>query len=90
MAISLPADARDEAVESLQAYFRDERGEDIGALQASILLDFFLAEIGPSVYNQAVRDAQARLSASLADLDADLHEPEFAHSAARRSSRPRR
>lgn len=84
MPIALPDDARREAVTALQAYFRDERGEDIGALQAGFLLDFVLAEIAPSIYNQAVRDARERLAAAVADLDADLHVPEFAS-----RSRPR-
>ncbi len=84
MPIALPDDARRAALDALQAYFRDERDEDIGTLQAGFLLDFVLAEIAPSVYNQAVRDARDRLAATVADLDADLHVPEFAS-----RSRPR-
>jgi len=31
-------------------------------LPAGLLLDFFIEEIGPVIYNQAIADAQARLS----------------------------
>ncbi|GGY05817.1 DUF2164 domain-containing protein [Paludibacterium paludis] len=51
----------------------------IGNLQAGALLDFFLAEMGPTVYNQAVRDAQARLQQRVMDLDAEIYEDEFAY-----------
>lgn len=78
MAITLPADARQALVRAIQAYFLEERDESIGALQASFFLDFVLEEVGPSIYNQAVRDAQARLHAVVAELDVTLHEPERA------------
>ena len=42
---------------SLQRYCSQELDTDIGELQASFLLDFILQEIGPHIYNQAIRDA---------------------------------
>jgi uncharacterized protein (DUF2164 family) len=41
--------------------------------------DFFLKEIGPSVYNRAVADAQERLLARVQELDIDVHESEFGY-----------
>lgn len=41
------------------------------------LLGFLLAEIGPSIYNQAVADAQQRLHERVTELDIDVHEEEF-------------
>jgi uncharacterized protein (DUF2164 family) len=35
--------------------------ERIGNIQAGALLGFFLEEIGPTVYNLAVQEAQERL-----------------------------
>jgi uncharacterized protein (DUF2164 family) len=32
--------------------------------------------VGPAVYNQAIRDAQAHLQQVTTDLDLTLHEPE--------------
>lgn len=76
MAIELPDPTRDALIQAIRGYFLDERDEEIGDLQASFLLDFVLRTVGPSIYNQAVRDAQARLQLAVADLDVTLHEPE--------------
>jgi uncharacterized protein (DUF2164 family) len=76
MPITLPDASRRSIIESIQHYFRDEREEDIGELQAGFVLDFMLAHVGPAVYNQAIRDAQAHLQQVTTDLDLTLHEPE--------------
>ncbi len=90
MAIELPDDVTAEVVASIRRYFLDERDEEMGELQASFLLEFILKEIGPSIYNQGVSDAQARLREIAADIDAALHEPEFGYTAEQRSKRNRR
>ena len=51
--------------------------EKIGNVAAGGLLAFFLEEIAPSVYNQAVADAQERLQARVTELDIEVHEDEF-------------
>lgn len=89
MAITLPDETRTELVAALKWYFSDERDEDLGDLQASFMLDFVLKEIGPSIYNQAINDAQAVLSRAVADLDLTLYEPECGHTAAVRTRRNR-
>lgn len=72
MALSLSDDTRRELVSAIQAYFRDERDETIGELQAGFVLDFVLKTIGPVVYDHAVRDAQIRMRAIVDDLDVSL------------------
>ena len=86
MAIELEEQKR-EIVVSIKRYFLEERDEEIGGLQASLLLDFVLKEIGPSIYNQAIRDAQDALQRTVGDLDLTLQEPEFGHTAERRTRR---
>ena len=87
MAITLPDETRKALVSAIKGYFRDERDEAIGDLQASFFLDFVLKEVGPSIYNQAIRDAQASLHGVVADLDLTLHEPEAGSSAGGRAPR---
>jgi uncharacterized protein (DUF2164 family) len=53
--------------------------EPIGNVAAGGLLGFFLEEIGPSIYNQAVADVQERLQARVAELDIEVHEDEFGY-----------
>ena len=77
MSIELSKEARNEAIASIQQYFEHNMPERIGDLPAGLLLDFFLEEIGPVIYNKAIADAQARLSLRVADLSGELYEDEF-------------
>lgn len=77
MSIELPKETHDEAVASLQRYFQAHLDEELGNLAADGLLRFFLEEIGPAVYNAALRDVQERARARILELDVELHQPEF-------------
>jgi uncharacterized protein (DUF2164 family) len=79
MSIQLKTDIRKQAVESLQRYFDINMEEGLGNLPANALLDFILEEIGPSIYNQAVRDAQDHLLTRVQELDIDVHADEFSY-----------
>ena len=79
MAIELSKEARKEAIASIERYFQENMEEKIGNIAAAGLLSFFLEEIGPSVYNKAVADAQERVQARVLDLDFEVHEDEFAY-----------
>jgi uncharacterized protein (DUF2164 family) len=63
---------RDAAIASVQRYFEENMPAPIGNLPAGLLLDFFIEEIGPVIYNQAIADAQARLSQRVGDLSGEL------------------
>jgi uncharacterized protein (DUF2164 family) len=77
MAIELPKEAREEAQTSLARYVDEHFEERIGNVAVSQLLDFFLEEIGPSIYNKAVADVQERMQARVADLAGEVFEDEF-------------
>lgn len=77
--IELNKDARKEALASIERYFRENMEEPIGNVAAGALLNFFIEEIGPSLYNQAVLDAQERLQQRIAELDIEVHEDEFGY-----------
>ena len=77
MAIKIPDEARQRMVASIRRYFEQELDEEIGELKAGLLLDFFLEEIAPTVYNQALGDAQAWLLGKVEDLEVSLSRPEF-------------
>ena len=42
-----------------------------------LLLNFFLEEIGPAIYNQAIADAQTRMQLRVTDLHGELFADEF-------------
>ncbi len=77
MTIELNKEARNEAILSIERYFRENMDEPIGNLAAGALLGFFVEEIGPVIYNQAVADVQERLLARVAELDIEVHEDPF-------------
>ncbi|HZL49742.1 MAG TPA: DUF2164 domain-containing protein [Terracidiphilus sp.] len=69
--------ARAAAIASVQRYFEENLPEPIGNLGAGLLLDFFIEEVGPVIYNQAIADAQTRLQQRVADLNGELFSDEF-------------
>ena len=77
MKIELAEQARKDAIASIQQYFEVNLPEPIGQLPAGLLLDFFVEEIGPAIYNKAVADAQTRIQQRAADLEAELYVDEF-------------
>ena len=79
MAIEISKEQRQRAVTSIERYFRENMDEPIGNVSASALLGFFLEEVGPLVYNQAVSDVQDRLQARVLEVDMEVHEDEFTY-----------
>lgn len=73
----LPEKSRADAIASIQHYFEENMPEPIGHLPAGLLLDFFLEEIGPLVYNRAIADAQTRMQLRVADLSGELYADAF-------------
>lgn len=62
--------------EKAQIYFRDEHEQSIGDLKADLIVEFFIKEIGPHIYNQAINDASAFIQDKLIDLEGTLYVPE--------------
>ncbi len=93
MAIELPKETKDRLIASIKRYLTDElelrsnsqaaqpqaEQPEIGDLKASLLLDFILKEIGPSIYNQAVADAQTRMREMVDEIDGTCYEREFGY-----------
>jgi len=79
MAIQLPKDAEAFLIGSIQRYAAQELEVELGQLKAKLFLDFVLKEIGPSVYNLAIADAQATLLSRVEELGVDRYEAEFTY-----------
>lgn len=79
MPIELPKDTRDRLIASVKRYVAEELDQEIGDLKASILLDYVLTEIGPSVYNQAVADAQKHVIARVEEMTGVVYQKEFGY-----------
>jgi uncharacterized protein (DUF2164 family) len=91
MPIELNREARSQAVASIERYFSEELDQRIGNIGAGALLSFFLEEIGPLVYNQAVTQVQERLQERIQELDIEFNEEEFQYWRRRQASaKPKR
>ena len=77
MPIELDKETRERLIGSLRRYFSEHLELKIGHLKASLVLDFVLQEIAPSVYNQAVGHAQAAMQETLSEIDGTCFEREF-------------
>jgi len=79
MAITFPPEAKKQLLGSIKRYVAENLDQDIGDLKAGMLLDYFLKEIGPTVYNQAIADAQGYFQARVGDLEGVCFEKEFTY-----------
>jgi uncharacterized protein (DUF2164 family) len=75
--VTISDEARKQAVASIKRYFEEELEQEIGDLKAGLLLDYFLKELGPTVYNRAIADARAFFEERAADLDGVCYRAEF-------------
>ena len=89
MPVALSDDVAEKAIASIRRYSAEHLDEEMGELQARLLLEFFLKEIAPSVYNAAITDAQTYLRDRVADLEGACYAPEFAYWPKGTSRKPR-
>ena len=76
MRIRLSEERRTRMVEAIKQYFVEHFDETLSDFRAESLVDFFVKEIGPPVYNQAIRDAYMFIHDKLTDLEGELYEPD--------------
>lgn len=79
MAIKIPAEKKRQVIYSIRKYFAENLEEEIGDLKADLILDFILKEIGPTVYNQAVSDAQVYFQDKTNDLELTVYENDLGY-----------
>lgn len=77
MTIELPKEARKEAIASIERYFQENMDEKIGNMAAGALLNFFVEEIGPLIYNMAVAEVQERLQTRVMEIDLEVNQDPF-------------
>lgn len=81
MGLKLEKETRERALKSIEQYFAHNFSGNIelpiGGLQAGLLLDFFVEEIAPCVYNQAVSDVQNKLQENIMEIDGYIYQEPF-------------
>ena len=84
MPIELNPQEREEAMQSLKRYFREEMDSEMTDLRARLLLDFVLKEIAPLAYNRGVKQSEEFFRQRLEDLPGTCFEPPFTYWQAKR------
>jgi len=72
--MKLDKDTETYLINSIKRFFEEEMEVSVGDLRAAQILDYFVCELGPSIYNQAIADAQAFFTEKVSDL-AGVHNP---------------
>ena len=74
--IRLSEDRRKVITLSLTGFYQEVFDEAPSEYQADRLLEFFISELGPPLYNQGVQDARAYMNNKLDDIEGDVYEPD--------------
>jgi uncharacterized protein (DUF2164 family) len=76
MRVRLSPERRAHLLLAMKAYFAAEFDEPLSDFRAEGLLDFFVRELGPPIYNQGVRDACTFMQEKLGDIEGEISEAE--------------
>ena len=71
--IELSREARQAASAGLRQVLAEELDVEVGALQADLILDRVILDLGPILYNRAINDARAVIAARAEDMDEALY-----------------
>jgi uncharacterized protein (DUF2164 family) len=76
MRIRLSPERRAGLLRAIKEHFSAEFDEPLSDFRAEGLLDLFVRELGPPVYNQGVRDASSYMQQKLGDIEGEVSERE--------------
>lgn len=76
MRIRLDPERRSMLLDAIARFYQAEFDEPLSEFRAANLLDFFVRELGPPVYNQGVRDAASYVQVKLTDIEGEVFEIE--------------
>ena len=73
MTIKLPREEKEQIIDSVKAYFEQERSESIGDLAAEQLIDYMIQALGPYIYNKAVADARVLINEKMNQMEDEMY-----------------
>ncbi|MHC8945269.1 uncharacterized protein (DUF2164 family) [Advenella incenata] len=84
MAIKLKPEVEEQLIGSLRRYWKQEEDAELGELRAKLFLKYIVDEVGPCIYNQAIRDAQEYMQEKTMDMEISCYAEEFNYWASRK------
>lgn len=71
--IQLTDEQKRSLMEEIQAFYLDERDEEIGIIHQQQLVDLFLEKLAPVVYNKALDDAMKWYKIQQDNIESDYY-----------------
>lgn len=71
--IEINKDKKKKLISEIRSWFLDNRDEEIGDLQAELLIDTLTEKVGAEIYNQALNDSLNWVKGRLSDLEIDYY-----------------
>ncbi len=71
--LKIPQEYKKSLVSQIQLYFETERSEPIGELASENFLDFMIKLLGPTIYNQAIKDCQAVVVQQMERIEDEIY-----------------
>lgn len=59
--------------DEIKAFYLDKRGEDIGIIEQQQLLDLFVEQLGPLLYDKGLDDARKWYQRQMENLESDYY-----------------
>ena len=69
--IQLSDAQKKQLIDEIRAFYLKERGEEIGMIEERQVLDLFLEQLVPIVYNRALDDAMRWMKGQIENLEVD-------------------
>lgn len=71
--ISLTDEQKKQIKDEIKAYYLDVRGEEIGLIEQQQMLDLFIENLAPIVYNKALDDAMRWYRQQQDNMESDYY-----------------
>ncbi len=71
--IKLTSDEKNKMISDIQDFFYENRGEELGVIASSEILDFFIEKLGNKIYNKGLDEAKLWYSSSMQNLQSDYY-----------------
>ena len=70
---NIPPEVKEQMLEEIKYYFKEERDEDLGIIGTENIYDFFLDLLGDTIYNKALDDAKKFYQRIASDMESDFY-----------------
>ena len=74
MLLKFDREVKNELIEDLDHYLREELDVELGTFDVEFLIDHLSATLGPRFYNQAIKDVQSQMAIHLESINERIDE----------------